>query len=346
MAADNASNRRLEILEEMQAEFDQVYTNSPGADELRAHFQEIGKYSEDAIEEFVIMMRNSGMIDTNKPDSNRQYVVLSREEGDIADQKALEDYDDNLFAAATTTTQASESKPSESSTSPFTIDAILGGKYPHTADILYEKCLPDSTAETFENSVANITADNLNIETLTQSIVSILAETSSQVFYTGTEATKQIKNLQTAADNSTTMKNHVNTVTSDTVQNVVTSYNNALKAAKKEVRIELLKDTITSLNGTVKYTTDEDWYEDEEKPTGIVGDTRHENGVYKIIHERKLLRTEERREFFSTKTIYVYREYWKTIVDIIPSEDYEKMESDILIAGGQLPYDKSRIVDF
>ena len=329
----NRYNLLYEMADELGLDLDdgeEIYD----AQVIIERLEEKNKYSNDAIEEFVYQLNLNGRI--NGGYSYDSYAKTWEE-------KANED--EEALAKWKNSQKPKPSPPSDvipKVESSFSIESVLGNTYPHVADILYEEYIPVVNAETFGSYTRDISTNCENITSLVDSIDSILSVTNSDVFYKGTEASKNVKNMKISSGDATTMKTNVSSETETNVLSIIKSYNASLKKAKQDVRIELLQKRIKEINGEVVAQASEKWTVHNTEKTGTISVTKIE-GVYDVTLKREYL-GESGGGWFSRKE-YSYLETTIKTIAIPISHDYQTMEANILKVKKELPYDKSRIVE-
>lgn len=330
--AQNRYNLLCEMARELNIDLEDG-TEKYDAQEIKSQLE--NKYSEDAIDEFIYSLNLDGRI--NGGYSYDSYAKTWEEKA-REDAEALTKWEESQKQE----TDSSFSSVSNVENASFSIESILGNTYQHVEDILYEDYIPVIDAETFGSYATNISTNCENITTLVDSIDSILSVTNSDVFYKGTEATKNVKNIKTASDNAVTMKTNVSSETETNVLSIIKSYNASLKKAKQDVRIELLQKRIKEINGEVVAQASEKWTVHNTEKTGTISVTKIE-GVYDVTLKREYL-GESGGGWFSRKE-YSYLETTIKTIAIPISHDYQTMEANILKVKKELPYDKSRIVE-
>lgn len=341
MTKEEQRKNRASLLYEMASLLDIDLDNGTeiyDASEIYKKLREMNRYSEDAIEDFVVTLYSGGRVDNKSYFSYEHNILLGWEEASKADSEAFMKWEESQKQE----TDSSFSSVSNIENASFSIESILGNTYQHVEDILYEDYIPVIDAETFGSYATNISTNCENITTLVDSIDSILSVTNSDVFYKGTEATKNVKNIKTASDNAVTMKTNVSSETETNVLSIIKSYNASLKKAKQDVRIELLQKRIKEINGEVVAQASEKWIVHNTEKTGTISVTKIE-GVYDVTLKREYL-GESGGGWFSRKE-YSYLETTIKTIAIPISHDYQTMEANILKVKKELPYDKSRIVE-
>ena len=339
MTQEEHRENRANLLEEMATLLNinlEARENQYDANEIYAKLREMNRYSEDAIEDFVTTLHSNGNLTSYNPFEHD--ILLGWEEAARADEEALTRWEESQ-------TQSSPPPPNNHpkvENNSFSIESILGNTYPHVADILYTEYIPENQSETFGNYTSNISTNCENITSLVDNIDAILLSTNSNVFYKGREASKNIKNIKTASSNAATMKTNISSETEEKVWNTIKTYNTALKAAKQNVRIELLQKKIEEINGEVVDQTSEKWTVGHMEKTGIISVTKID-GVYDVTLKREYL-GESGGGWFSKKE-YSYLETVIKTIAIPLQKDYQTMETNILKVKKTLPYDKSKIVE-
>ena len=148
------------------------------------------------------------------------------------------------------------SYPDASDINQFGIEAILGGSYPHVAEILYVDYIKTSASDVFDTYSTAIDGSCDNVNELVLSIEGTLSSSNSSAFYSGETASGQVTKLKLAGENASKLVTAVDSVKSSDVSGIITSYNDALKEAKELVRRELLeKDAKAYNDSNVVYET-------------------------------------------------------------------------------------------
>lgn len=328
MTFEEQRNNKIDILLDMADLFHIDFDNYDGEKKYDVNIiikrlEQENKYSEDLIKEFVHMLYDSGMVYHDPFLNSNDY---SEKEEETRHVFSLGE-NNNTFLSGNILEENGL----------FSIDSILGNTYSHVKEILYEDYISLKNADIFGNNVMEIVNNCDSVNHLVENIDSILSSTSSTVFYTGTEAMKNVQNLKTSADNAMSMKSSVNKIGEDNILDIIKSYNQKLKEAKNTVRIELLQKKIEEINGKIVSQDSESYTANSQKFTGVISVTKIDE-VYDYTLTRELVAVDSH-----LKPIYL-ETYIKTIA-ITPSDDYKQMEKHILKVGENLPYDRSKVIE-
>lgn len=332
MAFEEQRDNKIDLLLEMADLFQIDFDNYDGekkydVNTIIKRLEQENKYSEDLIKEFVHMLYDSGMV----------YHDPFLNSNDYSEQEEETQHDFSLGENENTFSGGNGLEENGL----FSIDSILGNTYSHVKEILYEEYISLKNADIFGNNAMEIANGCDSVNRLVESIDSILSSTSSAVFYTGTEATKNVQNLKTSADNALSMKSSVNKIGEDSILDLIKNYNQKLKEAKNTVRIELLQQKIEEINGKIVSQDSEKYSSSSQKFTGEISVTKVDE-VYDYTLTRELVGVNS--GLFSKKE-YIYLETSVKTIAITPSDDYKQMEKHILKVGEDLPYDRGKVIE-